>query len=241
MEKEKLSIAKIADKIKIYEKSGKVISTNFLDPSEIMDVENLISKLPNCCFGGFESAERKIILIGTEEIQEAKEWIAIIRIESKQELSHREILGSVLGLGIKRDVVGDILIKENKADIIVTKEISKYVLQNLGKIGRERVNVQMNSYENLLEIEDNTKEIKTTIASLRLDAIISSGIGISRENSSKLIENQKVKLNYKLVENPSKKINEGDKISIRGYGRIELIEIVGKTKKDRIRVVMKRY
>lgn len=241
MKKENLSIAKVLDKIKLYEKTGKIISSCFLDPSELIDVENIISKVPNCCSGGFKDAERKIILFGTEEIEDVKECLAVIRIESSKILSHREILGSVLGLGLKREVIGDILVNSNLADIIVTKEIAKYILQNLNKIGREKVKVSINTFENLLQKEENAKELKTTVASLRIDAIISSGIGVSREISSKLIENQKVKLNYKIIENSSKKINVGDKISVRGYGRIELIEVLGETKKDRIRVILKKY
>lgn len=241
MKKEQFVVAKIVDKIRLYEKTGKLVSTQFLDPSEILEVENLISKLPNCCFGGFENAERKIILLGSEEIEEAKEKIQIITIESNQKLSHREVLGSLLGLGIKREVLGDILLKENRADVFVLDEIAKYILQNLERIGREKVKVSLNTYDNLLELENQGKEIKTTVASLRADAIISSGIGVSREVSSKLIQNQKVKLNYKLLENSSKKINVGDKISIRGYGRIELQDILGETRKDRIRVVLKKY
>ena len=241
MKKENLSIAKIVDKMKLYEKTGKIISSCFLDPSELVDVENIISKVPNCCYGGYEEAERKIILFGTEEIDDVEEWLTVIRVESNKKISHREILGSVLGLGLKREVVGDILVNSNLADVIVTKEIAKYILQNLNKIGREKVKVCLNTFENLLQKEENAKEVKTTVASLRIDAIISSGIGVSREISSKLIENQKVKLNYKIIENSAKKINVGDKISIRGYGRIELIEVLGETRKDRIRVVLKRY
>lgn len=241
MKKENLSIAKVVDKMKLYEKTGKIISSSFLDPSELIDIENIISKVTNCCYGGFENAERKIILFGTEEIEDVKEWITVIRIESNKKLSHREILGSVLGLGLKREVIGDILVNSNLADVIVTKEIAKYILQNLNKIGREKVKVSINTFENLLQKEENVKELKTTVASLRIDAIISSGIGVSREVSSKLIENQKVKLNYKTIENSAKKINAGDKISIRGYGRIELIEVLGETRKDRIRIVLKKY
>ena len=241
MRKENLAIAKIVDKIKLCEKTGKLVSTCFLDPAELIDVENIISKVPNCCFGGFEDAERKIILIGIEDVEKIKEYIAIIRIESNKKLSHREILGSVLGLGLKREVIGDILINFNVADIFVTKEIAKYIIQNLDRIGQEKVKVSINTFDNIVQKEENTKELKTTVASLRIDAIISSGIGVSREISSKLIENQKVKLNYKIIDNSAKKVNVGDKISIRGYGRIELVEILGETRKDRIRVILKKY
>lgn len=240
MEKEQLIIAKVSDKIRKYEKTGVKSFTNFLDPSEIFEVRNMVNKLPNCFFGGFDEAERKILLIGSDEIAEARECIDVLTIESNENLTHRSVLGSILGLGINRDVVGDILIKENKVNVFVMKEITKYILQNLNKIGRIKVNVYKNTYDNLIEPENNTREIKTTVASLRLDAIISATLGIAREVASKMIQNQKVKLNYKLIENTSKQIKIGDIISVRGYGRIELIHILGETRKERIRIVVNK-
>ncbi len=240
MKKEQLTVAKIADKIKKYEKSGEVCTTNFLDPAESIDAEPIVRKYTNCFFGGYENAERKILIIGSDNTEIAKEYIEIITIESNKLLSHREILGSLLGLGINRDVIGDILINGLRADVFILKEISKYVIQNLERIGKEKVKIYKNSYENLIEIKDSFKEIKTTVASLRLDAIISASTGVSREVSSKMIENEKVKLNHKVITNSSKQVKEGDKISVRGFGRIELSEILGETRKERIRVVIKK-
>lgn len=239
MKKEQLTIAKVSDKIRKYQKTGAICNTYFLDPAEIIDVESLVSKIPHCFYGGYLEAERRILILG---IEEPKEFLEIISVESKsgKKLSHRSVLGSLLGLGISRDVIGDILISEERADVFVIPDISKYILQNLNKIGSEKVNVYKNSFDNMLKIEDDYKEIKTTVASLRLDAIVSASIGVSREVSSKLIENQKVKVNYKITENTSKQIKAGDKISVRGYGRIELIEILGETKKDRIRVIIRK-
>lgn len=241
MKEEQLIIAKILDKIKKYEKTGSFCSTNFLDPLEILETEHLVKKFPSCYFGGYNNAERKILFLGSDDENIAKEYIEILTIECNKNMSHREVLGSVLGLGLSRDVIGDIIIKENRADIFVTKEISQYIVQNLNKVGKERVNVYKNSYDNLLVPDNNSKEIKTTVASLRIDAVISVAIGTSREISAKLIENQKVKLNYKLISNSSKQIKIGDKISVRGYGRIELIEILGETKKGRIRIVLRKF
>lgn len=245
MKKEQLTIAKIADKINKYKKTGNICSTNFLDPTEILESENIVRDFPYCFFGGFEDAERKILVVGADEEEKAKEFIEILTIElldtkSDKTLSHRSVLGSLLGLGINRDVLGDIIIKKGRADFFVTTEIARYILQNLDFIGREKVKVYKNSYDQLLRVESLAQELKTTVASLRIDAIISSALGISREVSSKLIQNQKVKLNYKLIENTSKQIKEGDKISVRGYGRIELTEIVGETRKDRIRILLKK-
>jgi len=246
MKKEQLTVAKVSDKIKKYQKTGLACATNFLDPAEVIDVQHLVSKIPHSFWGGYKNAERKILVFGIDELDARKqfyeEFLEVIFIEanSGKELSHRNILGSLLGLGISREVVGDIILEENRANIIVSKEISKYILQNLEKIGSEKVNVCKCSFENIIKKEDNYKEIKTTVASLRLDAMVSASIGVSREISSKLIEGEKVKLNYRITENTSKQVKVGDKISIRGYGRIELLEILGETRKDRIRVLLKK-
>ena len=239
MEKENISKAKILDKIKLYEKTGEIAFTNFLDPAEIVELSSLYNKLPHALYGGFEDAERKILAIGA--IEEVDFPIAILEITSVKKLNHRDVLGSVLGTGIKRDVVGDIVLKDNVANVYITKEISKYLVQNLDKIGHEKVKVRLiDDKEKLAHIVDK-KEIKTTVKSLRLDAVISACYGISRELSAELIKNAKVNVNYKEVVNTSKPIKENDLISVRGYGRFELIEVLGETRKDRIRVVFSVY
>ena len=242
MKKEQLPLIKVLDKIKIFEKKQEITHTNFLDPAEQIEIQNVIRKVPHTLVGGYIEAERKVLVIGlVEEETKPYDFLKVIRIEANKNLSHRDILGSLLGLGIKREMIGDILINANLADIIVLKEISSYVLQNLNKIGKEKVKAYEHKLEELLQIENTKKEIKTTVASLRVDAIVSCGIGVSREISSKLIQTQKVKLNHKLLENASKKISEGDILSIRGYGRLELVSILGETRKDRIRIILKRY
>ena len=138
-------------------------------------------------------------------------------------------------------MVGDIIIKECIANIFVTKDISKYLLQNLDKIGHEKVKVRLIKEDEKLEFEIIKKEIKTTVKSLRLDSAVSACFGLSREVSSELVKNAKVNLNYKESLNPSKPIKEGDLISVRGFGRFELKEVVGETRKDRIRVIFDLY
>ena len=240
MKKEQLVVARVADKIRKYEKTGELCYTNFLDPSEIIEVESMLSKVPNYLFGGFSEAERKIIIVGCDDEEVAKEYLEILGIESDEKLVHRSVLGSILGLGVSREVIGDILIRENKANVFVTKDILKYLLQNLDRIGKSKVKVYKETYENLLEPENTKKEMTISVASLRLDAVISVTLGLGREVASKIIQNQKVKLNYKLVENVSKQIKLGDVVSVRGYGRIEIMDIVGETRKGRIRIKVSR-
>ncbi len=240
MEQRSLDKAKIIDKIKLFEKTGEIVYTNFLDPAEIIELDSLYSKYPHFLYGGFDEAERKMLAIGSYEIIDEIP-IAIIEIVSSKKLNHRDVLGSVLGTGIKRDVVGDIIIKENIANVFVTRDISRYLIQNLDKIGREKVKVRLITNDEKLEFEINKKEIKTTIKSLRLDSAIAACFGLSREVSSELVKNAKVNLNYKEVLNPSKPIKEGDLISVRGFGRFELKEVLGETRKDRIRIILDLY
>ncbi len=150
-------------------------------------------------------------------------------------------MGSILGLGIKREVIGDILVDDNVANIVVLKEISKYIIQNFDKVGRDKIVVKKIEKEDILKVQPKTKELNVTVASLRLDALISASFGISRELSSELIQAEKVNVNYTSIKNTSKQVKEGDLISARGYGRFEIKEILGETRKGRIRVSIIKY
>ncbi len=240
MEKETLFIAKIEDKLKKYQKTHEIQTTYFLDPAEVVRIKRMVRIVPYCFYGGRSLAERVILMIGTEDKMDAQKELAMVTIEANEPLKHREVLGSVLGLGVKREMVGDIVINESRADILVRKEIVFYVLQNLNQIGRQKVQVYQNDLENIVEEEDNEKEICITVPSLRMDAIISGGIGCSRETSAQLIKTQKVKCNHVLATNQSKAMQEGDVLSVRGYGRLIVANILGTTQKGRIKIRLKK-
>lgn len=240
MEKEDLNKVKIIDKIRLYQKTDVPTCTSFLSPGEILENENLLKKIPHIITGSYDEAERKIIIIGTEEA-DIEDYFTLVEVSSNSTLAHREVLGSVLGTGIKRDVVGDIIINDSIAYVIVLKEISKYLIQNIDKVGREKVKVKIVTFDEIKIPEKHMKEIQTTVSSLRLDALISACYGISREISLKLVETGKVNINYKEAVSNSKKVAQGDLVSCRGYGRFEVKKIVGETRKGRIRVVLNRF
>ena len=236
------NIAKIRDKLRFYEKTNKIAATNFLTPAEIDEVIHVIKKYDFCLTGGFDEAERRIIIMGTNE-NLISEFCTVLRIESKNDIvfSHRAVLGSVLGLGIKREMIGDIIINNNVCDIIIMNEMKAYILNNLTKIGRENVSIKEIDFSVLLRL-DTEKECKTiSVASLRIDAIISSGFGIAREKSANLIKLEKVLINFLPCKNVSKSIRVGDLISVRGFGRIRVLQILGETKKGRIRIMIEVF
>lgn len=236
---------KISDKVEQYYKTEKIVATNFLDPSEIVQVLGEVKYVEHIMWGGFNGAERKIILIGANEngnINEiAGEFISILRISSTAgSLSHRSVLGSILGLGIKREMLGDIIVQNNLCDIIISRTVAEYILNNLKYVGRDKVSVKEISFEELIVPEDLSKEIKTTVSSLRIDSIISAGYGISREKSTALVKGEMVKINHIITKSAVKSVHEGDVISVRGKGRLEIREIGGTSKSGRIKIVLAR-
>lgn len=220
------NIAKIRDKIRLYEKTGNETSTYFLTPAEVSEALNFLRGYEYTLSGGFDEAERRIIVVGSG-IADLTEYLACIRIQSlTNDLNHRSILGSLLGLGIKREVIGDIIVKEKKSDVVVVREMKEFILNNLKKIGRENVLVSEVSIKDIMKYEFNNEAKNVTVASLRVDAVISMAFGISREKSSILFSQEKVLINFLPCMNNSKAVKEGDLISVRGYGRIKVLEVI---------------
>ena len=230
---------KILDKVNKFYETGEVQVTNFLDPAEIVEVRSAIKYVETSIFGGFEGAERAVILIGDED-GDFSGILTAIRITANNNLSHRSVLGSILGLGIKREVLGDIVVKENICDIIVLKSIAEYILNNLKYVGREKVSLDEIKLNDIMILEDTSKEIRTTVSSLRIDSVISAGFGISREKSAEFVKNECVKINHIQISSTSKSVKEGDLISVRGKGRLEVISTNGTSRSGRVKIVLKK-
>lgn len=237
MEKDDLVVARAMDKLKLAEKTNKVTYTNMLDELELSKINSLLKNVEFIAFGGYEMAERKIIVFGSSDVN-FDDFISVIRIECCKNLSHRSVLGSVLGLGIKREMVGDILISDSMCDVIVMKDIASFILQNLDRVGREKVYVSEKLLSDLLPVKDNSTIMTITVASPRIDAVISACFGFSRELSVECINREKVFLNHALVTSSSKQIKVDDVISVRGYGRVRIKEFAGETRKARSRIVV---
>ncbi len=233
--------ARIADKVDEYYTKGEVVATNFLDPSELVEINSILSHVDNVPFGGYDNAERKVVIIGADEdFDDFSKFISVVRATSNATLSHRNVLGSVLGLGLKREMIGDILINDNFCDIIVVKTVAEFLLNNLKSVGREKVNVTEVATTDIVPPIENSKEITASVNSMRVDAIVSAGFGLPREKSAALVKGEMVKINFVVVKNASKAVNVGDVISVRGNGRIEVCSIGGNTKSGRTKVVLSR-
>ncbi len=192
-------------------------------------------------FGGYPTALRNFLCVGSCDDGDFPFECLRISSKGKKEISHRDFLGSLMGLGIKRECIGDILLLNQKEAVaFVRVEITPHIIRDLKFVGREPVNV--NYYDgDVSTFSANVEETRIIVSSMRLDNIVSSCIGSSRSLSSELISSGKVFVNMIEEKKPSKIITEDDIISIRGYGKFIVGTINGKTKRDRLIVSLLHY
>jgi len=241
--------AKLYDQSELTAKIHTPKHSDFLDPHEQEIARQVLLNIPEVTglfYGGYEQAERKrLVTIPFSYLgPPPAPHITAVQICGKfqyQAVTHRDCLGAVLGLGIKREVIGDILMLEDGCQILVEEEIAEYLQSNLTKIHQVSVQVSKIDYEALRHGAERVKEIKTTLASLRLDTVASAGFGNSRSKMADEIAAEKLKVNWKPAKNAAQPIKQGDIISLRGRGRVEVAELFGQTKKGRFSVLLKRY
>jgi len=193
-------------------------------------------------FGGYNNAERVYLTLDTD-IDNNLFPVKALLISSRgnKELIHRDYLGSLIGLGIKRECIGDIiLLSAKEAVVFLRNDIVPFVMDELRKVGNNSVYVSF--YEgDTASLGAKTEEIRIIVSSMRVDNIVSSLAKCSRSQASDLISGDKVFVNYYLVLKSSQFLSEGDVISIRGFGKFIIGKLVGNTKRDKLVISVTRY
>ena len=246
---DRLLLAKLWDKIQAGIRRCIISNTCFLSLREQEMARYLFGVEPGLTFfGGYDEAERKMLVylpeyLEDDSLYEADSPVVCLRATFFEEdaLSHRDFLGALMGAGIARETVGDICVGKGFCDFFVTAEIAPYVEQNFFSAGRTKLHLSRISLQDAQIPEPEIKEIKDTVASLRLDSVISSGFRIGRSLAAQYISAGKAAIDGLPCEKPDKPVSEGMKISVRGLGKIKLASVNGRTKKDRISVVIHRY
>ena len=246
---DKVLLAKLWDKINAGIRRNIPANTCFLSPRELELARFLFGNEPGLySFGGYEDAERKMLVylpdyLEEDSLYEEDSPLVCLRATyfEKDELSHRDFLGALMGAGIGRETVGDICVGKGSCDFFVTAEIAPYIQQNFLSAGRTKIHLDQIPLREAQIPEPEVKEIKDTLASLRLDSVISSGFRIGRSLASQYVSAGKAAIDGLPCEKPDKAISEGMKISVRGLGKIKLVSVGGRTKKDRISVTIHRY
>ena len=195
--------------------------------------------------GGFADAERKVccFLPDWQEEEDVEPPFTALRCrwQSGEALCHRVVLVSILGQGLDREKVGDILVGQGVCDILVFRDLAPYLLQNLTGAGRAKLRVEEISLEDIAPPEKTVKRVNDTVSSPRLDAVMASGFSTGRSKAAGLISAGKVELNHRPCLKPDRTVNEGDVITCRGLGKCVLKEVNGLSKKGRIIIVLERY
>lgn len=196
-------------------------------------------------YGGFPEAQRRILAVFPDYyedyiIEEFPLECLTFKFRKEDKLTHRDFLGSFMGMRLKREVTGDIIVNEGIAQVFVTEIAAKLILSTVSKIGRTGVKV-CDDVPFQLEVKQEFRNISGTVASLRLDCVVSLAAGIGRENAARLIRSDKTEVNHFPVTSVSHELKEGDMLSVRGCGRFVLSGINGTTKKGRIHIILKKY
>lgn len=246
---DRMLLAKLWDKINAGIRKNIPANTCFLSPRELEMAKYLFGEPDGLCiFGGYPDAERTMLVYLPEYLEESSLYeedspIVCLRATFYQgdSPSHRDFLGALMDAGIGRETVGDICVDKSSCDFFVTAEIAPYILQNFTSAGRVKLHLEQIPLAQAKIPDPEVKEIKDTLASLRLDSVISSGFRIGRSLAAQHISAGKAAIDGLPCEKPDKAVSEGAKISVRGLGKIKLAAVNGRTKKDRISVVIHRY
>ena len=198
-------------------------------------------------FGGYDEAERCLAVFGSAD-DFGYEWenpIRILKISPKMQkyadaLTHRDFLGALLNLGIKREMLGDILISENVAYLFILEKMASFVMENLTRVRHTDVNVSL--CEVLPQgIGANFEEKMVIAASPRADALVAAVFDLSRSEGKALVEKERVSLSGVLLSDPAREIGKGAKVSVRGYGKFYFDGAVGETRSGRCRMKIRLF
>ena len=245
----KEEITRVIDKAEQAIKNWEVVVTDFLSPpvlAEVKDIFQNLTEIEALSWGGYPQAERQRVGLARPDIplDESQVELAVLDIAGNflfDPATHRDFLGSILGTGIVREKVGDIIVLgERGAQAIVVPEMVEFLTSSLVQVRSVAVKTQQIEFSELKIRPPKKKEITTVEASMRLDAIASAGFGMSRSKMANAISSNDVRVNWKDVTQSNYTVKAGDLIAMRGKGRLEVGE-VSVTKKQRYRVNLVRY
>ncbi len=202
-------------------------------------------------YGGYNDSERAVAgffpdYYDIKDISIIEEFpICALKIKCSgfRTHTHRDFLGSILGLGIMRNVIGDIIVGENgyEAVVFVHTRMKDFLLENLELVGRDGVKVEIAKQAELCDVARSFEIIRSTCASMRLDAVISEILNLSRDKSEKLISSGSVQVNHSEISDKSFLLNLDDCLTVRGFGKYRISEIGDQNRKGRTRFEVQKY
>lgn len=224
--------------------------TDFLDPRQAFIIRSLVGREADVHVrfdGGYEEAERVRAVIYPEFFQPEQQnfQLSLLQVSAHSafdRLEHRDFLGAILSLGLKRDKFGDlIMVDERQCQQVVAAEVAEFVRLHLSQVGRSPVHVDMINLQEIRPPEQQLEKTVITVSSPRLDAVLSDVYHLSRAKVLAPIRNGKVKVNWKVADQPDTSLEQGDVVSFKGYGRFRVTGWQGQTKKGRLVMEIGKY
>ncbi len=254
-QEDKICLSQVLDKIEFMQTRGKIEYTDFLDMYQISLVENFLKKIKfenYKLYGGYEDSERKVLIVYPEKYDDnmlEKNYSKILKVvrvtldeEEQGKYSHRNYLGGIIKLGLRREKVGDILVANEGADIIVVEDFAEILKKELPSLTRfENSKISIIELNDLRKKEIKIENIKIIVPSLRLDNIVSDLVRTSRSKAVQIIAQERVFINGQNETKVSKQIKIHDIITIRGKGRFVIKEFEGTTRSGRTVIVVEKY
>lgn len=245
---DRILLAKTLDRWKQARQRNIPAATDFLSPRQQALAADFLRqsgvKAEEFFFtGGVEGAERRIALFPPDWMnpEDARAPIRFLRAAFRKEdaLTHRDLLGSLMGMGVVREKIGDIYVGEESADLCVQEAIADFLLQSWENAGRAKLRVT--ETDTIQVPAAKIEEYRDTVSSLRLDSVMSSGFRIGRGKAAEVIAAGRVQVNWRDCIKADKMLAQGDTVTARGYGKIELAAVGGLTRKGRTAIVIRRY
>ena len=240
--------------------NGELGVSDFLSPADLHFASAYLGRrgASFCSYGGYPDAERRKIYILPDyiELLEDNDGIEVIcdfgfstdidcvRIKGSgfEELSHRAVMGSILGLGVERDAIGDIvMLDRHNAVFFCESRLTAFFEENLERVGRDKVKTLRIELDENISPERKTQKISDTVASARLDCVVSALCSFSRERAKEAILSSLVELNYECEERADREVSVPAVISVKGFGKFKIISLSDKTKKGRYRLMAEKF
>ena len=237
---EKMFVSHICDVFETSEQKNYCVFSDFLDENEQCRISNLFHFLKNDIMFSSKiiNSQRKLVSLKFDYYDIPTDVFKIVNL-GIEPVFHKDILGSLMSLGIKRQKIGEITEKDGEFYVEVKKEISGFLLQNLEKIRHSPIELIPCEFE--IERVQKFEELFFTVSSLRLDCIVSAICGLSREKAKQYIISGNVKINHTEETDNKRQVSLNDVISIRKYGRFVYDTDSGLSRKDKYKIIIKKY
>lgn len=244
---ESLLKARIEDAVRLCKRRSSPVFIGFLDAHQQAVAKGMLPKDDDVTwsfFGGHPEGERTLLGVSPDFLPLEEAWFPLtpmaFHYRSERQLTHRDVLGTLLSVGVRREMIGDILCADGLSVVFVKDEIATFLQEEIVKIGGEGVHSEV-PFTGELPAMHTFVERRDTVASPRLDAVLRVCIAASREEAARRIEMSTVSVNHIPCTNVSSQVAEGDILSVRGVGRFRVAKIGPPTRKGRLFVTVEQY